>query len=120
MGHRALIAYEWPDRTYNCHYTTGVGCISGSSRTSAARRRSVVINRTKRANPSTQLLEAATETAIQDALDGRESPSLPFGIDPWATRLTLEEIITDQLDFLHHEAFYVVNSDFEVTAYRTH
>nr|WP_218927124.1 DUF6735 family protein [Halosimplex pelagicum] len=67
-----------------------------------------------------QLLEATTETAIQDALAGRESPSLPVGIDPWATRCTLEEIITEHLEFLHHEAFYVVDSDFAVTAYRTH
>ncbi|QPV65184.1 hypothetical protein I7X12_12615 [Halosimplex litoreum] len=68
----------------------------------------------------TRLLEATTETAIRDALDGRESPSLPVDIDPWATRCTFDEIISEQLDFLHHEAFYVVDSDLTVTAYRTH
>jgi hypothetical protein len=67
-----------------------------------------------------QLLEATTETAVQTALDSRESPSLPVDIDPWETCLTLNEIITEHLDFLHHEAFYVVDRDFEVTAYRTH
>jgi len=38
---------------------------------------------------------------------------------PLARGLTLEQIITEKLDFLHHEAFYVVDADFEVTAYRT-
>ena len=36
-----------------------------------------------------------------------------------ATGLTLDEIVADHLDYLHHEAFFVVSSTFEVTAYRT-
>jgi len=32
---------------------------------------------------------------------------------------TLDEIVADHLDYLHHEAFFVVSTTFEVTAYRT-
>lgn len=38
---------------------------------------------------------------------------------PGATGLTLDEIVADHLDCLHHEAFYVVSTVFEVSAYRT-
>lgn len=38
---------------------------------------------------------------------------------PQFTDVTLEEAITDSLDFLIHEAFCVVDREFEVTAYRT-
>ena len=38
---------------------------------------------------------------------------------PRATGLTLDEIVADHLDYLHHEAFFVVSTAFEVTAYRT-
>jgi len=37
---------------------------------------------------------------------------------PRTTGFTLEEIIADHPDYLHHEAFYVVCPTFEVTAYR--
>nr|WP_276302755.1 DUF6735 family protein [Halorussus sp. DT80] len=31
----------------------------------------------------------------------------------------MDEVHSEYLDYLHHEAFYVVSQDFEVTAYRT-
>jgi len=49
----------------------------------------------------------------------RQTPSTVVEPKPRATGLTLEEIIADHLDYLHHEAFYVVSTTFEVTAYRT-
>ncbi|WP_436926205.1 DUF6735 family protein [Halosimplex amylolyticum] len=121
MGHRALIAYERPDSTYNLHYTHWGGMHLRLKR-EISRETPFGDDKSNEASQSIceQLLEAATETAIQEALDGRESPSLPVDIDPWATRLTLDEILTDYLDCLHHEAFYVVDRDFGVTAYRTH
>jgi hypothetical protein len=33
--------------------------------------------------------------------------------------LSLDEIVAGHLDYLHHEAFFVVSTTFEVTAYRT-
>ncbi|MXR40796.1 hypothetical protein GRX01_05505 [Halobaculum sp. WSA2] len=38
---------------------------------------------------------------------------------PLETGVTLATVLTDLLDYLHHEALYVVDSRFEVTAYRT-
>ncbi|PSQ48623.1 hypothetical protein BRD15_04970 [Halobacteriales archaeon SW_6_65_15] len=42
-----------------------------------------------------------------------------FAVDPEpvATDLTLAEIAANHLDFLHHEAFYRVSTDYEVTAF---
>ena len=58
-----------------------------------------------------------------DAVDGylvdEDRPSTVVEPKPRATGLTLEEIIADHLDYLHHEAFFVVSTTFEVTAYRT-
>ena len=31
----------------------------------------------------------------------------------------LEEVVADHLDYLHHEAFFVMSPTFEVTTYRT-
>jgi len=35
---------------------------------------------------------------------------------PRATGLSLDETVADHLEYLHHEAFYVVSTAFEVTA----
>jgi hypothetical protein len=42
-----------------------------------------------------------------------------FAVDPEpvATDLSLSEIVTNHLDFLHHEAFYRVSPDYETTAF---
>ncbi|QLH76956.1 hypothetical protein HZS55_06455 [Halosimplex rubrum] len=66
------------------------------------------------------LREAETDRELDALLDGREYPNQPVDIEPWDSRCTLEAIISERLDFLHHEAFYVVDVNFEVTAYRTH
>ena len=50
---------------------------------------------------------------------GDDQPSTVVEPRPRATGLTFDEIIADHLEYLHHEAFYVVLSTFEVTAYRT-
>nr|WP_135855139.1 DUF6735 family protein [Halorussus salinus] len=43
----------------------------------------------------------------------------PVNTDPIAVGVSLDEVHSEYLDFLHHEAFYVVSREFEVTAYRT-
>ena len=52
-------------------------------------------------------------------LAGEDQPSTVVEPKSRATGLTLDEIIADHLDYLHHEAFYVVSTTFKVTAYRT-
>jgi hypothetical protein len=51
-----------------------------------------------------------------------ESPPLndcPIDLDPIEVAITLDDIAFTTLDYLHHEAFYVVSQSFEVTPYRT-
>ena len=52
-------------------------------------------------------------------LAGEDQPSTLVEPKPYATGLTLDEIVADHLDYLHHEAFFVVSPTFAVTAYRT-
>jgi hypothetical protein len=58
-----------------------------------------------------------------DAVDGylaeTDRPSTLVEPKPRATGLTFDEIIADHPDYLHPEAFLVVSTTFEVTAYRT-
>jgi hypothetical protein len=56
---------------------------------------------------------------VDGYLAGEDRPSTVVEPKPRATGLTLDEIVTDYLDYLHHEAFFVVSTTFEVTAYRT-
>lgn len=121
MGHRALIACERPDSTYNLHYSHWGGL--------NLRLRGAITEETPFGSETpderlqmihSQLCDVTSDSDISDVLDGRETPSPDVDIDPWDIQLSLEEIITEHLDYLHHEAFYLVDSDLKVTAYRTH
>ena len=48
-----------------------------------------------------------------------DRPSTVVEPKPHATGLTLDEIVADHLDYLHHRALSMVSSAFGVTAYRT-
>lgn len=121
MGHRALIAYHRTDGTYSLHYShwgaanlklkhqiTGETPFGGEDTDS---------------NAAKQLLTALTEGLDAEAVGGYladdQRPSTLVNPQPIATGLTLSEIITEQLDYLHHEAFFRVSTEMEVTAYRT-
>jgi len=121
MGHRALIAYERPDGSYNLHHSHWGGL--------RLRLTYEITQETpfggdppdeRLQTIHTHLLEAASDKAIDDVLDGLDVPHHPVDIEPWDIRCTLDTIITEYLDYLHHEAFYVVDPEFEVTVYRTH
>lgn len=62
-----------------------------------------------------QLQEITTERSVDRVLAAQDIPSRQIDIELWALGLTIDK----QLDFLHPEAFYVVNSGFQVTTYRT-
>jgi len=49
---------------------------------------------------------------------GRKSQT-PVNPDPIAVGASLDAVYSEYLDFLYHEAFYVVSQNFEVTVYRT-
>ena len=118
MGHRALVAYERMDGTYNLHYSHWGGC--------DLRLKHTITEATPFGG------ECPTEHAHQayDALVSGEDVhsvvneygrlgSTDVDLEPRAVGVTIDEAIEEWLNFLQHEAFYVVHTDFEVTAYRT-
>jgi len=66
-----------------------------------------------------ELADGLETDAVDGYLAGEDRPSTVVEPKPRATGLTLDEIVADHLDYLHHEAFFVVSTTFEVTAYRT-
>jgi hypothetical protein len=121
MGHRALIAYERPDESYNCHYSHW-GAMN-------LRLKHAITADTPFGGPDhdlgwecellDELLTSIADQDIGGDLPEEDHPDTLVDPRPRTTGVTFEEIITDQLDYLHHEAFYVVSTEFEVTAYRT-
>jgi len=121
MGHRALVAYERPDELYNLHYSHNGG---------------LHLQLKQQLTPSTpfggdesdrhrELFARLLESSRDDEPE-RDFPipddgvKTPVDRSPRATHLAREEILTECLSYDDQEAFYVVSSDFEVTAYRTH
>ncbi|UPV98973.1 hypothetical protein M0R88_10580 [Halorussus gelatinilyticus] len=118
MGNRALVAYERPDESYALHYSH-----NGASN----------YHLKHRLTPETPFggdepspshrehleeLLASTDTPENSRSLERLS-STPVNPEPIAVAISLDEIRSAYLDFLHHEAFYVVSEAFEVTTYRT-
>lgn len=118
MGHRALIAYERRDENYNLHYSHWGGC--------DLRLKHTITEATPFGS------ECPTEAAHEafDALVGGEDVdavldeygrrgTADVDLEPRAVDVSLDNILAGQLDYLQHEAFYVVDRSFDVTAYRT-
>jgi len=121
MGHRALVAYERTDGQYTLHYSHwGAANLKLKHRISAESPFGGDDTDSKWAK---QLLAELADGLEADAVDGYltdgDRPSTVVEPKPRATGLTLDEIVADHLDYLHHEAFFVVSTTFEVTAYRT-
>jgi hypothetical protein len=66
-----------------------------------------------------ELADGLEADVVDGYLAGEDRPSTVVEPKPRATGLTLEEIVADHLDYLHHEALFVVSTTFEVTAFRT-
>jgi len=118
MGHRALVAYERSDRSYNHHYSHWGGL--------NLQLKHDVDDATPfggdefHAEWAAEIFEQSCEQEHLNAtLKSDERPRTTVDPDPEAVGLTTEEIITQHLDFEYHEAFYVVTTEFDVTAYRT-
>lgn len=122
MGHRALVAYERTDSTYNLHYSHW-----GAAHLKLKHR--ITKNRPYGGDVASDWFETVherlTDGADPDAVDaefdiyGDSAIDTDVDILPQATGVTFEDILTDHLDYLSHEAFYVVDRDFTVTAYTT-
>ena len=92
MAHRALVAYERSDGTYDLHYSHWGG-------------------------EYLELARTITSATPYGAYPGPSRTSVDP--DPIATTLAFDVIITGYVDFLTHEAVYTVSRSFEVTPYRT-
>jgi hypothetical protein len=124
MGHRALIAYKRTDGTYNLHYSHWGAC--------SLRLKHAITEDTPYGGSDP---EAQWPREVHDALTNgapvetvRERYHLGRDNDsqtdvepiPQVVGVSVEEAIARHLNYLTHEAFYVVTPAFEVTAYRTH
>jgi len=121
MGHRALVAYERTDGQYTLHYSHwGAANLKLKHRISGE---SPFGGEDTDSKWAKQLLSELADGLEADAVDGyladEDRPSTVVEPKPRATGLTLDEIVADHLDYLHHEAFFVVSTTFEVTVYRT-
>jgi len=110
MGHRALVAYERTDGQYTLHYSHwGAANLKLKHRISAETPFGGDDTDSKWAK---QLLAELADGLEADAVDGylagEDRPSTVVEPKPRATGLTLDEIVADHLDYLHHEAFFVV------------
>ena len=65
-----------------------------------------------------ELADGLEADDVDGYLVGEDRPSTVVEPKPRATGLTLVEIVA-ALDYLHHEAFLMVSTTFEVTAYWT-
>jgi len=119
MGHRALVAYERPDETYNLHYSHW-GAME-------LRLKHAIDAKTPFGGSSVNdswvntvygRLQAATQPHLPE-VDGEQRPELDVDPEPWAVGITLDEVLSEHLDYLGHEALFVVDRTFDVTAYRT-
>ena len=120
MGHRALIAYERPDGLYNCHYSHWGGLHLRLKREISPKTPFGGDDDSEWAQAVfTQLLEDAPDPDFEGYCTTEKRLTTTVDLVPRARALPLEEIITEQLDYLHHEAFYVVDQNFQVTAFRT-
>jgi len=118
MGHRALIAYKRPDGQYNLHYShwgalnlrlkhklTEDAPLGGEKKHDGLR---------------AYFRDLLTSNVELDRSEyAKDHPSTKVEPEPLEIGVEFETIIRDHLDYLHHEAFYVVDLDFQVTAYRT-
>lgn len=119
MGHRALIAYERPDETYNLHYSHWGGL---NLRLRHAITKTTPFGEREPENTWTERIYEHLQTASDPELpdvDDDERPWTDVDPEPLELRLSLEEILSTHLNYATHEAFYVVQESFAVEAYRT-
>ena len=121
MGHRALVAYERRDGQYNLHYTHWGAC--------NLRLKQTIATETPYGGDDPEakwprdvhekLTNGGSVADVQEQYE-LENTRRDVEVIPQTIGVTFDTAITDHLNYLSHEALYVVSSDFEVTAYRTH
>ena len=118
MGYRALIAYERPDVSHILHYSHNGALDYQLKHQLTLETPFGGDHPTQWAHDHYEALQSRTETTADAYAVDRQSQT-PVNPDPIVVGVSLDEIYSEYLDYLHHEAFYVVSQDLEVTAYRT-
>ena len=122
MGHRALVAYKRPDELYNLHYSHNGGLHLRLKQKLTSRTPFGGEKSNSRQKLLTELLEStdSTDSIVEASLGTDAHLQTAVDVNPKAIGLTKDEIIAEYLNYADTEAFYVVSSEFDVTAYRVH
>jgi hypothetical protein len=118
MGHRALIAYERPDASYTVHYSHWGGQHLRLTRTISEETPFAADQPSQWSQAIYDHLQHANEPTVPRVAD-HPRPETAVDPEPWAVGISFQNAVTNHLNFLTHEAFYVVDQSFNVTAYRT-
>jgi hypothetical protein len=120
VGHRALVAYERTNRDYNLHRSHWGAT---DLRLKHAITESTPYGSETRNAWARDVHRALVEGEDAEQIIAEFGVERPYGTDvdpiPSEVGVSFETIITDHVDYLHHEAVFVVDLDFDVTAYRT-
>jgi hypothetical protein len=118
MGHRALIAYERPDSLYNVHYSHW-GAPNLQLRHQITPETPFGSDDPPEAvqNLFTDLLTVETKDEAAALIEPEDELLAPIEFEPWAVAVTFDDLLACELDYLHHEACYVVDRSLEATAY---
>jgi hypothetical protein len=118
MAHPALVAYERLDGRYNCHYAHwGALDLRLIDELTPETPFGGYVDSQWARDLFDDLLADVPDPDLEGHLSEPEPPNTTVDPVPRARELTVEAIVTEQLDFLHHEALYVVDTDFELTTY---
>lgn len=120
MGHRALVAYQREDELYTLHYSHwGAQHLRLKHEIAKETPFGGEVRHNLWASMAIDALQAGNREHLEHLLDQAERPETSVRVEPMATGLTVDEIVSERLDYLRYEAFCVVSTEFEVTAYRT-
>ncbi|NEU59144.1 DUF6735 family protein [Halorussus sp. MSC15.2] len=118
MGCRALIAYERSDASYTLHYSHN-GAFNYRLKHQLTSETPFGGDQPSQwAQDHFDVLRSQSDMTADSYRVDRQSRT-PVNPGPITVGVSLEEICSEYLDFLHHEAFYAISEAFEVTAYRT-
>jgi hypothetical protein len=119
MGHRALVAYERPDGTYNLHYSHWGACHLRLTNEITAD--TPFAGEHDGQDAPRAVYEQLQTASSASSDDWEQSELLPADVEyePRSVGVTFDELLEEHLNYLSHEALYDVSTSFEVTAYRT-
>lgn len=116
MGHQALVAYQLENSTYSLHYSQR-GAHDLKLRDSIAEE--TPFGGTKSADWTHEVIsDLRSGEPFEDTIQEISSETqVAVGPSPIGTASTFPEIRNEHVNYLHHEAFYVVTLDWSIRTY---